>query len=279
VSVYRRGRTYWYKFRFGNRLIRVSAKTHSKTVAREAEKQHKRDLENGYNNISEDTRSQRVVTLRDAAKEYSTGYALRHTPKSVKYSNGCITHLVQHIGGKMIIEITDSVVEAYQLARMKEGAAGKTINEEVGELLRIMGDPGDVVRLKLKKAKKLRLRQRVDCGRALTCEEEHRILCAARSAKSPVIYPVIVLGLNTGMRDSEIRNLKWGQIDSFKQILTVGKSKTAAGSGRTIPLNTHLLHTLAVYKSWYESKLGLVQPDYFVFPGGKAAITIGQKQW
>jgi integrase-like protein len=213
-------------------------------VAKEAEKKHRRDLEIGYNNISEDNRGQRVLTLKDAAKAYSTSYALRHTPKSARYSDGCIKHLLENLGGKMLIEITDTVVEAYQLARLKEGAANKTINEEVGELLRIMGDAGDVVRIKLKKAKKLRLRQREECGRALTPEEENRILYAASKAKSPVIYPAIVLALNTGMRDSEIRNLTWAQIDFFKQSLTVGKSKTAAGTGRTIPLNGQLLRTL-----------------------------------
>ncbi len=239
-------------------------------MAKEAEKKHRRDLEIGYNNISEDNRGQRVLTLKDAAKAYSTSYALRHTPKSARYSDGCIKHLLENLGGKMLIEITDTVVEAYQLARLKEGAANKTINEEVGELLRIMGDAGDVVRLKLKKAKKLRLRQRADCGRALTPEEENRILYVASKAKSPTIYPVIVLALNTGMRDSEMRNLRWAQIDFFKQSLTVGKSKTAAGTGRTIPLNGQLLRTLTAHRVWYEATLGDVRPDSYVFPGGKA---------
>lgn len=67
MSVYRRGKTYWYKFRFGNRLIRTSAKTNSKTVAKEAEKKHRRDLEIGYNNISEDNRGRRVLTLTKRA--------------------------------------------------------------------------------------------------------------------------------------------------------------------------------------------------------------------
>jgi len=39
----------------------------------------------------------------------------------------------------MLIEITDHAVIAYQQACLKEEAAGKTINEEVGELVRIMG--------------------------------------------------------------------------------------------------------------------------------------------
>ena len=32
---------------------------------------------------------------------------------------------------------------------------------------------------------------------------------------------------------SEIRNLRWNQVDFKKEFLTVGKSKTEAGEGRT----------------------------------------------
>jgi integrase len=55
----------------------------------------------------------------------------------------------------------------------------------------------------------------------------------------------VVIALNTGLRDSEIRFMQWRQIDFFKQLLTVGKSKTAEGTGRTIPLNSELLKALA----------------------------------
>jgi integrase len=52
-----------------------------------------------------------------------------------------------------------------------------------------------------------------------------------------LILPALTLALNAGMRDSEIKRTQWSQIDFSKRILTVGKSKTAAGEGRTIPLN------------------------------------------
>jgi hypothetical protein len=37
MAVYKRGNTWWYKFRFANREIRESAKTRSKTLAKQAE--------------------------------------------------------------------------------------------------------------------------------------------------------------------------------------------------------------------------------------------------
>ena len=43
--VYQRGKRgiWWYRFRFGGRIVHESAKTASKTLARDAERQRRRD--------------------------------------------------------------------------------------------------------------------------------------------------------------------------------------------------------------------------------------------
>lgn len=51
MSVYKRGETYWFKFLFQGQQIRESARTNSKTVAREAERARRRDLELGLYRI------------------------------------------------------------------------------------------------------------------------------------------------------------------------------------------------------------------------------------
>jgi hypothetical protein len=76
-------------------------------------------------------------------------------------------------------------------ARLKEEAAGETINEEVGELFRIMGRFGEAVRLKLKRAKKLKLAEREDVGRSLIPEEEKSGLTLAQVSESPHIYTAL----------------------------------------------------------------------------------------
>src|SRR5262249_31543722 len=74
-----------------------------------------------------------------------------------------------------------------------------------------------------------------------------------------------------GMRDAEIRTLQWGRVDLFNQkpFLTVGDSKTEAGEGRTIPLNSELLGAMVEYSKWYTKRFGSVQPDWYVFAFGK----------
>src|SRR5437879_4228286 len=74
-------------------------------------------------------------------------------------------------------------------------------------------------------------------GKAYTPEEKERLLAEAKAARSPVIYPALMLALNAGIRDAELRTMQWERLDLAKAYLTVGDSKTDAGEGRTIPLN------------------------------------------
>jgi len=91
----------------------------------------------------------------------------------------------------------------------------------------------------------------------------------ARKARSPHIYLALTLALNAGMRDAEIRNLTWEQIDFTKKFLAVGRSKTEAGEGRTIPLNSSLFEVLSEYAVWYREKFGEPRVEWYVFPFGK----------
>ncbi len=101
-------------------------------------------------------------------------------------------------------------------------------------------------------------------------EEKKRLLEEARSGRSPATYPALMLALNAGMRNGEIRNLQWSQIDLKRRFLTVGRSKTEAGEGRTIPLNPALLLALETHTDWYTLRFGRIEPDWYLFPFGRA---------
>ena len=62
--------------------------------------------------------------------------------------------------------------------------------------------------------------------------------------------------------------MTWGQLDLFRRMITVGKSKTAEGAGRTIPINSTLYDVLLAHRRWYEAHVETVLNDHHVFPGG-----------
>ena len=52
------------------------------------------------------------------------------------------------------------------------------------------------------------------------------MLAAAKAARSPAIYPALMLALHAGMRDAETRGLQWGRLDLAKAYLTVSRDSS-----------------------------------------------------
>jgi len=267
MSLFRRSDIWWYEFWFAGRRIQESSKSSSKTVAKNAEQKRRRELEEGFNNFT-DTRRERVRTFSDVADEFFNGYKLR-LPNSAVFADYAIDHLKRLLGSKMLVDFNEAAVIKYQNDRLDEGTAPKTINEEVGFLLRILGEPGDILRVRLRKRKMLKLKVRNTIGKAYSEAEKERMLQEARKARSPHIYLALTLALNAGMRDAEIKTLTWAQINFGKEFLAVGRSKTEGGEGRTIPLNSALLPALTEYVAWYADQFGEIRPEWYVFPFGK----------
>jgi integrase len=137
-------------------------------------------------------------------------------------------------------------------------------------LLRLCGDQGDLIRSKFRREKSLKLKTPPSPGRAYTADEKARMLAEAQKLRSKNIYPALVVDLNCGLRDKELRELRWQQIDLVhKKTLTVGKSKTEAGTGRVIPLNETVQAALKKHAAWDIERFGECKPEWYVFPAGK----------
>jgi integrase len=272
MAVYKRGGVYWYNFNFAGKHYQESTKSKSKTLAKEAEKKRRRELEEAFNNTA-DTRKARVQSISALAKVYLEDYKVRH--RAATFAEYALGHVMRILGDKLLVDINDAAVRTYQTARLKEQAAPKSINEEVTFLLRLLGDAGDALRLRMRRVKTLKLKVSQNVARAFTEAEKTTLLALAKNSSnrksgSPAIYPALVLALNAGMRDSEIRNLTWTHVDFEKQFLTVGRSKTEAGEGRTIPLNSILFPALMDHARWYTRRFGMTKPDWYLFPFGKS---------
>ena len=68
MAVYKRGDVYWYSFIFAGQRVQESSKSHSKTVAKEAEKQRRRELEAAINGLRP-AREARIRTIKEIAAE------------------------------------------------------------------------------------------------------------------------------------------------------------------------------------------------------------------
>jgi integrase len=269
MSVFKNGKFYHYEFFLDGHRHRGSTGVANKAQAIQEERRQRERLEKSYSQvIEEEAREQRRKTINQAADEFLIEYKAKHeAPTFAVYALG---HVTDHLGKKLVVEITPTVVKSYQTARLAAKAGPKTINDEVLLLLRLCGDQGDLIRAKLRREKALKLATPPSPGRAYTADEKARMLAEAEKLRSKNMYPALVVDLNCGLRDKELRELRWWQIDLVhKKQLTVGKSKTDAGTGRVIPLNNTVLAALEVHAAWYMKRFGECKPEWYVFPAGK----------
>lgn len=109
---------------------------------------------------------------------------------------------------------------------------------------------------------------RDDVGRAISHDEEATLLRECAASRSRSLYPAVTVALATGMRYSEIRLLRWEQIDLEKHMLTVGNSKTKAGMGRPIPLNDRACMILEMWATHFPNR----ESGHYVFPAEKCGV-------
>src|SRR5690242_6726934 len=100
---YRKSEVWWYDFRFNGRRIRESTKSTSKTLAREAERTRRRQLEESYNNI---VPKQVAPMLSEAAEDLVKRKEGAVAASSLRIIRGSLRlHVLPAVGNKLVTEI------------------------------------------------------------------------------------------------------------------------------------------------------------------------------
>ena len=264
MAVYKRGGQWWYEFILAGKRVRESAKTSRKTVAIEAERQRRLDLEKTLAGMPVEKRANRINSVSDVVKVYQGHYGINHREQSVLFCEGRLAHVSRLLGHCLLPDLTEGTIREYVQTRLNEGVAGRTINMELGELSRAVGQKWSALWPKVRK-----LEERKDAGIALSTEEEVRLLDAAAQARSPILRTFLQLSLLTGMRSGEVSSLTWGQVDLARRWVVVGRAKTSSGTGRRIPMNPELFDVLTAHAAWFTKRFGQATPSLYLFPFGK----------
>ncbi|HEY4831346.1 MAG TPA: site-specific integrase, partial [Waddliaceae bacterium] len=95
--------------------------------------------------------------------------------------------------------------------------------------------------------------------RFLDDEERIQLLDACQQSKNPYLYTIVVLALSTGMRQGEILNLKWADMDFSKGRVILRETKN--GEIRQVAITGHALELL--------QQLDKIRrlDTHFLFPG------------
>jgi len=170
--------------------------------------------------------------------------------------------LIDYFGGKTIQQINTWHIEQYKSKRQKDitrfgkPPAKATINRELAFLKTMFSkaikwnitNTNPVKDVKLFKENNTNLR-------ILSNEEFNKLYESAND----FLKPVLLVAINTGMRRSEIFNLKWQDINNEQEYICVAKSKN--DESRIIPMNVILRDTLLRLKNNSNSEYVFTQSD------------------
>jgi integrase len=234
--IYKRGKTYWYKFMWNGQLVRESTRQGNDRVARQMESAHRTALAKGEVGIRE---SRAVPTLKEFCKERVEPWAKstfeRTTRKSWLWYRTGIRALTNYrpLADAHLNEINGELASAFAAHRLHEGMQVSTANNSLRALRRILNLAVEWAVLstatKVKVLSGERRRERV-----LTSEEEARYLAAA---PEPLASIAVVLA-DTGTRPEECFRLRWESItwlNGRNGALLVTHGKTAAAR-RVLPM-------------------------------------------
>ena len=242
--IYKRGKTYWYKFQFSGKLIRESTKQGNDKVARQMESAHRTSLAKGEVGIRE---HKAVPTLAEFCSGRVEPWA------KATFEKACLKNWLWYrtgiraltafnpLSGTALDKITGELASEFAAHRLREKMQISTANNSLRVLRRILNlaVEWDVLGSapKIKTLPGERRRERV-----ISPEEESRYLAAACE---PLASIASVLA-DTGMRPEECFRLGWEDltwVNGRNGALLVTRGKTSAAR-RVIPMTPRVRSVL-----------------------------------
>ena len=240
MGLYKRGSVWWMSFIDPNtgEQERISTETDDLDLA-------KRIFDSQKGKIAEGKWFERLpgedYTIKQLIEKYLEDYARRNkAANSFKRDCSSSKRLIPFFGSYRVTDVNPKMISAYKTHRRKKGAAPRTVNIE----LTLMSHAYEIAIREwewvkdnpVKRVTKERVRNFIE--RWLTHEDEEKLLKV-----SPAwLQDIIVFAVNTGLRQSEILDLKWSQIDLTRRTLTILEQKNQGVD--TLPLNQTTLQLL-----------------------------------
>lgn len=214
--------SWWTDFRYKGERYRFRSPENSKAGAQAYEAALRQKLARGEKLKKEvhgkesDKRFERFASLW-----FDRYVRVNNKPSEQRIKESILRmYLLPFFSGRLLAEIKNQDIEAYKAFALKRGVSGKTVNNQLvvlGKLLRSAQEWGlleivpRIVRLKVT-SQRLDYLSEDECRQILGCpmEPEWRLM--------------ILLALRTGMRLGELLGLDWSDINFGLNLLTVRRS-------------------------------------------------------
>ena len=217
------------------------------------------------------TAPSKSITVKEAAEDWIKSVALegREVSTLAQYRQHAV-HINRRIGNVKLAQLTAPGINKFRddLLRSMSRAMARKILSSLKSLLRHAQGRGNVaqnVALAVKINANLRDKKKLEVGVDIPTSEEIKAIIAAAGKSRPLLLTAIFAGL----RSSELRGLRWSDVDFKKGELNVrqradrygviGNPKSKAGH-RAVPLPSQVVQALREWKLQCPKGTGLVFP-------------------
>ena len=150
-------------------------------------------------------------------------------------------HLKPFFSRYRLREISRQLIEDFRQKRLEEGASPAEVNREVAVLRHCLNYAVKLEVLSVNPASNLgALPEREDVWYFLSREEAKRLL----EALNPTVRPIFEFALATGLRISNVLNLKWSQVKLQERKLVIPASEAKSKKELVLPISDWALKIL-----------------------------------
>jgi integrase len=236
--------------------------------------------------------SNKPKTLQEFIENEYEAWVLSHHKRGHK-TLASLTRCFNQLFSKPLTDITPSILDQWRVKRLNDGISNATLNRDIGVLKSLMTKATEWGVLKENPLKNLKLFKidRAPKVRYLSLEEETRLRQALldreyklkqerksanqwREDRGYVLYPevaddescdhlmpMVLLSINTGLRQGELFNLNWEMVNLSERSLILSGGITKNSSSRYIPLNDEANQIIQQLYKKSDVKVGLVFPS------------------
>lgn len=237
-------------------------------------------------------RDNKPKTLQEFIESEYKPWVLTHHKRGNKTLTA-LKHCFSKLFSKPLAEITPAIIDQWRSKRITDGVSNATLNRDIGTLKSLMSkatewgfiDESPLKSLKLSKVdrspkvrylsleEETRLRQAL-LEREQRLKQERKRANQWREARGYDLYPdipdneacdhllpMVLLSINTGLRQGELFNLSWSMVNLTERSLILSGGITKNSSSRYIPLNDEANQIIQQLYNKSDVKDGLVFPS------------------
>ena len=193
-------------------------------------------------------KNKNAITTIGALRDWYLDLPEVKQKRSFKSISKCISIVLDHLGEKKFAsQISPADIQGFQKKRLLENtlwgrpAKPATINRNVANFKAMFNRALDYGKLEINPVIRVKQLEENNVRERLLSEEEFEVLynhCSAQ-IKGPVLIAYYL-----PMRQAEILNLVWGEIDLKNQFIRLGGQRTKNKTGRAIPFNQRIFNYL-----------------------------------